>query len=317
MAESSSDLTSRVLPIIKLGSGEPPSQKLAPDRNLPITLTNDPCLKDPYLRLQPVVDATPAYERFRVSGTAIVTGGAGDLGIAAIRALLEHGLQTVVLFDAISPEAIANAKRELSDNFPYATFVYNQLDITDADAVKLAVDGAAQLFGPITVLANFVGVVCCEHAKELSVDAWRRTMDVNATGSFIIAQAVARKMAEAKTGGSIILVASISGSRVNFPQPQAAYNASKAAVIMMKNCLAVEWARHGIRVNTISPGYMNTILNEGEGLEEARKAWFARNPMGRIGEREEICGALVLLASRAGSYITGADIVVDGGQSLL
>ncbi|KAK4675734.1 hypothetical protein QC764_512110 [Podospora pseudoanserina] len=93
-------------------------------------------------------------------------------------------------------------------------------------------------------------------------------------------------MAEAKTGGSIARVASISGTWVNFPQLQAGYNASKAAVIIMKNSLAVEWDRYGITVNTISPGYMNTILNKGEGLYEAKKIWLARNPMGRIGERE-------------------------------
>lgn len=150
-----------------------------------------------------------------------------------------------------------------------------------------------------------------------SIDSWRQTLEVNTTGSLIIAQAVAKTMAEAKTGGSIARVASISGTWVNFPQLQAGYNASKAAVIMMKSSLAVEWDRYGITVNTISPGYMNTILNEGEGLDEVKKIWLARNPMGRIGEREELCGAVVLLACRAGSHITGADIVVDGGQSLL
>ena len=123
-------------------------------------------------------------------------------------------------------------------------------------------------------------------------------------------------MIAAGNGGNIVFVASISAHRINYPQPQAAYNASKAAVISIKSSLAAEWATHGIRVNTISPGYMDTILNEGEGLNDARRTWVERNPMGRMGQPEELTGPLVLLCSGAGSYITGADLLVDGGQTL-
>ena len=122
-------------------------------------------------------------------------------------------------------------------------------------------------------------------------------------------------MIDEKTGGSIVFISSISAHRVNYPQPQAAYNASKAALISVKSSLAAEWAVHGIRVNTISPGYMDTILNEGEGLNDARRTWAERNPMGRMGQPEELTGPLVMLCSGSGSYITGADIVVDGGQT--
>ena len=122
-------------------------------------------------------------------------------------------------------------------------------------------------------------------------------------------------MISAAIGGTIVLIASISGHRVNFPQPQVAYNASKAALLSVKSSLAAEWAVHGIRVNTISPGYMDTILNEGDGLEEARTTWAERNPMGRMGQPEELTGPLVLLCSSAGSYMTGADMLVDGGQT--
>lgn len=113
---------------------------------------------------------------------------------------------------------------------------------------------------------------------------------------------------------SILLIASISAHRTNYPQPQAAYNASKAALLSLKSSLAAEWAVHGIRVNSISPGYMDTVLNEGEGLEVARRTWCERNPMGRMGVPEELTGPVVLLCSQAGSYINGADLVVDGGQ---
>ena len=123
-------------------------------------------------------------------------------------------------------------------------------------------------------------------------------------------------MIKQQTGGSIIFIASISGHSVNFPQPQVAYNTSKAAVLHIKDSLAAEWARYGIRVNSISPGYMDTILNEGDGLEECRRVWYARNPMGRMGDPSEIVGAGVLLTSLAGRYINGADIVVDGTSNV-
>ena len=117
-------------------------------------------------------------------------------------------------------------------------------------------------------------------------------------------------MIDLKVPGSILFMASVSAHRTNYPQPQAAYNASKAALISLKSSLAAEWARYGVRVNTISPGYMDTVLNEGGGLEEARKTWVERNPTGRMGNPEELTGPVVLLCSRAGSYITGADLTV-------
>jgi sorbose reductase len=113
-------------------------------------------------------------------------------------------------------------------------------------------------------------------------------------------------------GGSIVLTASISATRVNFPQPQVHYNTSKGALLQLCRSLGAEWARYGIRVNTISPGYMDTILNEGSGLERARGIWTARNPTGRMGQPEELVGAVVLLCSDAGKYMVGTEIVVDG-----
>ena len=148
----------------------------------------------------------------------------------------------------------------------------------------------------------------------MSPEEFRRTLDINTTGAFLSAQAVARQMITQKTPGSIVLIASMSAYKVNYPQPQSAYNASKAALVSLKSSLAAEWAVYGIRVNTISPGYMDTVLNEGEGLEEARKVWTERNPMGRMGVPEELTGCVVLLCSQAGSYMTGVDLRVDGGQ---
>jgi sorbose reductase len=119
-------------------------------------------------------------------------------------------------------------------------------------------------------------------------------------------------MIKQSTGGSIVFTCSISAHRVNYPQPQVAYNVSKGALLQLKSSLAAEWAQYGIRVNSISPGYMDTILNAGEGLEAPRKMWAERNPMGRMGNPSELAGVIVLLCSHAGRYVNGADIVVDG-----
>lgn len=114
-------------------------------------------------------------------------------------------------------------------------------------------------------------------------------------------------------GGTITLIGSISAHRVNFPQPQAAYNVSKAGIVALVKSLAAEWAVDGVRVNSISPGYQDTILNAGEGkIREARAVWNERNPMGRMGAVGEMDGMCVLLCSRAGSYMTGSDYVIDG-----
>ena len=124
-------------------------------------------------------------------------------------------------------------------------------------------------------------------------------------------------MIEQKKGGRILFVSSVSGRVVCYPQPLVAYAASKAAISHVGRSLAAEWAVHGIRVNSISPGYMNTILTQGAGLAQHREIWKGHNPMGRLGEASELTGAIVLLCSQAGSYITGADIVIDGEWLML
>ena len=121
-------------------------------------------------------------------------------------------------------------------------------------------------------------------------------------------------MIEAGNGGSILFTASISAHTTNWPQPQSAYNVSKAGVSHLTKNLAAEWAVHGIRVNCISPGYVDTVLNAGDKLKEVREIWASRCPMGRMGDIEEITGPVVLLCSkRAGRYMTGAELLVDGG----
>ena len=229
------------------------------------------------------------------------------------RALLEHGLTGLALFD-LDPSHASSAISTLQADFPSSQIVPIQVDVTNSEQLKAAVELTARTIGTVNILCCFAGVVGCAHAVDITPEGWKRTLEINTTGSFLSAQAVAKQMIAAGTGGSIVFTASISGHRTNYPQPQAAYNASKAALLSLKASLASEWAVHGIRVNSISPGYMDTILNEGDGLEEARRTWAERNPTGRMGAPEELTGPVVMLCSAAGSYITGADLVVDGGQ---
>ncbi len=262
--------------------------------------------------------ADRARLRFAVTGRAVVAGGTGDIGLVACRALLEHGLDGLAILDLSRDAGSAAAVARLQAEFPSANITFTTVDVTDEDAVTAAVGRAElDLGGPVSICLCFAGVVGAEDALDLSPAQFRRMLDVNTTGTFIVAQAAARAMvARGILGGSIVLTASISGHVVNYPQPQAHYNASKAAVLSLRRSLAAEWGRHGIRVNSISPGYMDTILNAGDGLAAHRAAWAARTPWGRMGAPEELTGAVVLLASSAGSYMTGADILVDGGVSV-
>lgn len=259
----------------------------------------------------------PARSRFSIHGNAAVTGGAGNIALAASRALLEHGLSGLMILDLPSSlESSEVAIDLLAQDFPNAKIMKNPLDVSDEKQVDDAFAIAQGVLGSIDILLCFAGVVDTNHALEVSAATFRKLLDINTTGSFLCAQAAAKLMVSQKTGGSILFTASISAHRVNFPQPQVAYNTSKAALLMMKNCLAAEWAQYGIRVNSISPGYMDTILNEGEGLAECRSIWYSRTPMGRMGDPEELCGTIVMLCSGAGSYTTGVDIIVDGGSTL-
>lgn len=115
-----------------------------------------------------------------------------------------------------------------------------------------------------------------------------------------------------KSGGSIILTASMSGHIVNYPQAHVAYGTSKAGVCHMTRCLAAEWAEHGIRVNSLSPGYMDTRLNASEDLKDVLPVWFEKTPFGRMGRPDELIGPVIFLASSAASFMTGADIKIDG-----
>ncbi|KAK3717437.1 hypothetical protein LTR37_005827 [Vermiconidia calcicola] len=316
-------LASRTLPFMTLSDAKKEHSLTAPPPPLPKSLSG----------------VERAAARFAVEGNVVITGGAGTLGLSTARALLEHGASGLCLWDLESTLRTSQSKIvALAEDFPNARVFGVSVNVTDTESIAEGVQSVVQTLGSLDHIFCFAGIVACFHALEMNEKQWRQTLEVNTTGAFLCAQAAAKQMASqaqkskvvttngdhetngvtptarGRGGHSITLTASISAHRVNFPQPQVAYNVSKAGIIALKSSLAAEWAVHGIRVNSISPGYMDTILNAGDGsIKEARDSWASRNPMGRMGSVGELDGVCVLLASGAGSYINGADFVVDGG----
>jgi NAD(P)-dependent dehydrogenase (short-subunit alcohol dehydrogenase family) len=173
-------------------------------------------------------------------------------------------------------------------------------------------------WGKLTIGVNNAGIGLWEDSERMTAEQWDRIMALNLRGVFLCAQAEGRVMLEAGYG-KIINTASMSGSIANTPQNQAAYNVSKAGVIHLTRSLAAEWARRGVRVNCISPGYTRTLLVDnllqGPVGQDKLPTWMAMTPMGRMGDVTDLQGAVVYLASEASDYTTGHDLVIDGGYT--
>ncbi|MBU2867803.1 SDR family NAD(P)-dependent oxidoreductase [Pacificibacter marinus] len=243
--------------------------------------------------------------------TALVTGAASGLGLAMARALSKSGAR-LVLFD-LDGDGLAKAAAELNLIRPDSMTPFTG-SITDQSAVKAACDLAVELGGGLDIVMNNAGIAGNAPSLDLEESVWRNAVDVNLTGTFLMAQAAGRVMA-ANGGGSIINTASMYGV-VAAPE-RAAYCATKAAVVALTKVLAIEWADRNIRVNAIGPGYVRTALTETL-VEQGRldlDALNARVPAGRLGTPEEIATAALFLASDASAYVTGQTLVADGGWS--
>jgi NAD(P)-dependent dehydrogenase (short-subunit alcohol dehydrogenase family) len=249
-------------------------------------------------------------DKFRLDGNvAIVTGGGQGLGKVFCRAYAEAGADIVVaeINEETGPQTVAEIE-ELGRKA-----LYVKTDVTSRESVGQMVATALEAFGRIDVLMNNAGIVHWGEAESVAEDDWRKVIDVNLNGLFYCAQAVSVPMIEQKRG-RIVNIASMSGHIVNRPQCQASYNASKAAVIHLSKSLATEWAQYNVRVNSISPGYMGTDMAKPFFEDPIYGGqWIPAIPMKRPGEPDELAGVAVFLASEASSYVTGSDIVVDGG----
>ncbi|MGI6877228.1 SDR family oxidoreductase [Microbacterium sp. gxy059] len=246
-------------------------------------------------------------------GPAVVTGGARGLGLSIASALAAQGAP-IALLD-ILPEAADSADRISAEHGVGAVGI--RVDVTDQTAIARAFAEAAERLGTPRVLVTAAGITVWNDSIDVTAAEWRRVMSVNLDGTFFAAQAFGRGLLEAGLGGSAVFVSSMSGTIVNVPQSQASYNASKAAVAHLGASLAVEWAPRGIRVNSISPGYFLSDMTRQftEQNPELARDWVARIPVGRMGEPQDLHGLVAFLASDASAYLTGQDIVIDGGYT--
>jgi NAD(P)-dependent dehydrogenase (short-subunit alcohol dehydrogenase family) len=240
-----------------------------------------------------------------VGKKAFVTGGAQGIGKCAALALGEAGAD-VAIVDV--NEELAKATAAEVESLGVRSFAVG-CDVTDPSSVDAMARRVVEELGTIDIAFNNAGICVNEKAEDMSFESWRRVIDINLTGIFLTARAAGRVMIS-RGGGSIINTASMSGHIVNRPQPQCAYNASKAGVIMLTKSLAVEWAPRGVRVNSISPGYIATAMT----LKATQwiPSWEADSPGKRMGTPEELAAALIYLAGGGSTFTTGADIVIDG-----
>ena len=185
-------------------------------------------------------------------------------------------------------------------------------DVTDASGLTEAVERTEAALGPLWLAVNSAGVADAAPAEDMDLAQWQRVIDINVTGVFLSCQAEARAML-GHGRGSIVNIASMSGSIVNRGLLQAHYNASKAAVVHLTKSLAMEWCTRGIRVNAISPGYTATPMNLRPEVAEQVKAFEAETPIGRMATVDELVGPAVFLLSDAANFCTGVDLLVDGG----
>ncbi|MBZ9719192.1 SDR family oxidoreductase [Mesorhizobium sp. AD1-1] len=236
--------------------------------------------------------------------SSLVTGASGGLGHHFGRLLARQGV--MVTLAARRVEALENVCAEIRKLGGSARAL--RLDVADTAAVDAAFAEAP----PFDIVINNAGVSLPGPALETSEAEWDSTIDVNLKGSFFVAKAAASAMLKAGRGGSIVNVASILGMRV--AGSVSAYASSKAGLIQLTKSLALEWARHGIRVNALCPGYIETDLNREFFATSAGMALINRIPQRRLGQLEDLDAALLLLASDAGRYITGATLAVDGGH---
>lgn len=250
----------------------------------------------------------------------LVTGAAQGLGNEFCRAFMRSGCSSIVLLDLKQSEA-QTAAEELVEFAASEHLELNPLkvvglecDVSSEVSVAKAFTRTLEVFGRVDAVVASAGIVEIHSALDYPSDRIKRLYDVNVHGVFFTAREAAKYMIP-QGGGSIILVASMSANIVNVPQLQTPYNSSKAAVKHMASSLAVEWATKGVRVNALSPGYMMTKLTRtlGSNNPELKREWESRTPMGRIGEPEDLDGAIVFLASDASRFMTGAELRIDGG----
>lgn len=245
--------------------------------------------------------------------TAFVTGGGRGIGLASAAALAEAGAKVII--SDVSPEVLEAGRAQLTAAGCDAEAV--QLDVTDPAAVGRAAAEANERHGGVDILIANAGIAWPDTGGEdMPDEAWRRVLDVDLNGVFWSCREFGRPMLE-RGRGSIVTLGSMSGVISNKPQRQAHYNTAKAAVHHLTRSLAGEWAERGVRVNSVAPTYVDTVMSRG-GLEnpEMMPVWMDCTPMRRAAEPDEIASAILFFASDASSACTGSVLLVDCGYTV-
>lgn len=237
---------------------------------------------------------------------AVVTGGNQGIGKVVAGYLADAGADIVIL-DLNDASAVAAA---IADEYDVKTAAF-VCDVTDPENVKEVLEQAAKKMGTLDLLFNNAGICLHKDALDCTPDDWLKVINVNLNGIFFVAQAFGKFLVEHNKKGNIVNTASMSGTIVNIPQGQASYNASKAGVAHLTKSLAVEWADKGIRVNSISPGYIKTEMT-GTVRQDWQDYWVSTIPFKRMGTPEELAGAVIYLLSDASTYTSGLDMLIDG-----
>lgn len=252
---------------------------------------------------------TTLEKLFSLEGkTAIVTGGAQGIGKVVATRMAEVGAN-IVVFD-LQEEKAKEAADEIAKSTGKKTMAIG-IDVTDPKQVKAAIEQADAQMGDIELLFNNAGIVIHKSAYDVTPEEWMKVISVNLNGEYFMASEFARYRKAKEGKGAIVNTASMSGHIVNWPQEQASYNTSKAGVIQMTKSLAVEYCKHNVRVNCISPGYMYTELTCHVN-QDWQDRWMDLTPYGRYGTPEELAGAVIYLLSDGASFTSGTDLVVDG-----
>ncbi|EPS30580.1 hypothetical protein PDE_05532 [Penicillium oxalicum 114-2] len=254
---------------------------------------------------------------FSLAGKVVCVSGAGrGLGLTQAEALLEAGAKVYALDRLEEPAAefaqIQKRAKELGTELHY-----RRIDVRDTELLNSVIEAIGDTEGRLDGLIAAAGIQQETPALEYSAKDSNTMFDVNVTGVFMTSQAVAKQMIRFGNGGSIAMIASMSGTIANRGLICPAYNASKAAVIQLARNLAAEWGQYNIRVNTISPGYIVTQMVENlfQQFPERREQWPKENMLGRLSRPEEYRGAAIFLLSDASSFMTGSDLRMDGGHA--